>query len=183
MTRRFVFLLAFLFSSFVGQAEEVSSRLVQPKGSAFKLGDLKNTQELRAEFTGKAWVDGTLFGKWAEGSESVIDATPEYTLIPSHASSLTLPYFVITDPPHRNSYRIRSIEIENGEHALRVIIGSAAAQRFIERKKGTVRVTGRFQLESFAVGVECDAAWAKAKVSQVQLPSRAVRPQKTVEGC
>jgi hypothetical protein len=160
----FLLCCALLLANSVVLSEEVASRLIQPMGSSLKLVELKNAEELRAEFSGTAWIEGTLFGEWTEGSYRIENAVPEYTLVPNTASKVRLPHFVINAPPYLNSYKVKSIEIENGSEALQLAIGRVATQRFIERKRGLVRVTGRFQLESFSVGVECDVAWAKAKV-------------------
>nr|WP_315478950.1 hypothetical protein [uncultured Rhodoferax sp.] len=174
---------AFLLVCFAAQAEDATSRLVQPSKSSLKLVQLKSSQELLAEFSGRLWIEGTLFGVWAEGSDRLAETTPEYTLVPNAGSRAKLPHFVINDPPHLNSYKVKSIEIKNGEEALRFAIGRNAIQRFIEKKTGFVRATGRFQLEEFSVGVECDAAWAKAKVLRMQLPEKATQHQKALEGC
>lgn len=181
--KRFLFCCAFLWASFTAQSQEAASRLVQPTGTSLKLVDLRNTQELRAEFSGAVWIEGTLIVEWTDGSERAANPAPEYRIVPKATSKARLPYFVVNDPPYRNSYKVRSIEIENGDEALLLAIGREAAERFIEQKRSVVRVTGRFQLEAFSVGVECDAAWAKAKVLRVQLPKNGAKSQTTSEGC
>ena len=122
-------------------------------------------------FFGQVWVTGTFYGRGPAGAGALAHTTPEYVLLPDSASKSALPHFVIKDPPHVNSYKVRSIEIENGEEVLRLAVGNVGPQRLIDRKTNSVRATGRFQIHSFVVGVDCDA-WAKAKVTRVEIPEK-----------
>lgn len=165
------------------QADGAATRLVQPKGSELKLIELKNRDELSASFSGQVWVTGTFYGRWPAGDGAVANTTPEYVLLPDSASKSALPHFVIKAPPQVSSYKVRSIEIENGEEALRLAVGDVEVQRLKDRKTNSVRATGRFQIHSFVVGVECDAPWASAKVSRVDIPGKIASHQKLSEGC
>ncbi len=181
--KRLLVLLALACTCMATQADGAATRLVQPKGSELKLIELKNKDELSASFSGQVWVTGTFYGRWPAGAGALAHTTPEYVLLPDSALKSALPHFVIKAPPHVNSYKVRSIEIENGEEALRLAVGDVGAQRLIDRKTNSVRATGRFQIHSFVVGVECDAPWAKAKVTRVEIPEKIASHQKLSEGC
>ena len=181
--KRLLVLMALACTSVASQADGATTRLVQPKGSELKLVLLKNNNELSASFSGQVWVTGTFHGRWPAGAGALAYTSPEYVLLPDSASKSALPHFVIKDPPHVLSYKVRSIEIENGEEALRLAVGDAGAQRLIDRKANSVRATGRFQIHSLVVGVECDAPWAKAKVLRVEIPEKIATHQKLSEGC
>jgi hypothetical protein len=181
--KRLLVLLAAFVTSVACLADGATTKLIQPTGSELKLVELKTKDDLFAKFSGKVWVTGTFYGRWPAGAAALAHETPEYVVLPDRASKAALPHFVIKSPPYENSYKVRSIEIENEEDALRLAVGNAAAQRLLDRKTDSVRATGRFQIESLVVGVECDAPWAKAKVVRVDLPEKVAAHQKLSEGC
>ncbi len=175
--------LAVVLAGTASHAGEAMRALVQPKTSELKLVELRKKDELFAKFSGSIWITGTLYGRWTAGAGALADKTPEYVVLPDKASKSVLPHFLIKDPPYVNRYKVRSIEIENGEDAIRLAMGNVAAQRLLDRKIDSIRATGRFQLQSFAMGVECDTTWAKAKIKRVEMPEKVATHLKLSEGC
>jgi hypothetical protein len=177
-----LFLLAFSLANAEGQA----TRLVQPKGTAndLKLAELKKKEGLLAKFSGQTWISGTFVVQWPAGASAMAYKTPDYKLIPDSASTSKLPHFIISDPPYKNSYKVKDIDIQNGEEALRLTFSAELAKRILERKTDSIRVTGRFLIESYVVGVECDAPWANANLVKADLPDQLAKVhQKVPEGC
>jgi hypothetical protein len=176
-----------LLSAATLHAEGQATRsLIQPKGTAsdLKLTELKNKDELLAKFSGQTWVNGTFVVRWPAGAGATADRTPDYVLVPDPASISILPHFRIIDPPFKNSYKVKGIEIQNGAVALRLAFTEATAKKILEHKANSIRVTGRFLIESYEVGVECDAPWARASLVKADLPDQlAVVHRKVEEGC
>ena len=176
-------LLATMMANAEGQA---TRRLVQPRETAgeLKLTELQNKDDLFAKFSGETWVNGTFVARWPGGAAAKAYKTPDYLLVPNSASISKLPYFVISDPTFKNSYKIRVIEILNGEDALRLAFKNEAVTKILERKTNSVRVTGRFLIQGYVVGVECDAPWARANIVKADLPDQlALVHRKVEEGC
>lgn len=180
--KRVLVFAAMLFAALAVPAEAITT-LVQSKNSDWKLVEFRKKDELFAKFSGYVWVTGTLYGRWPEGAGALSYAAPEYVLVTDKASKLALPHFLVRDPPYINRYKVESIEIENGEEAVMLAAGNAAAQKLLDRKTDSIRATGRFQLESFEMGVECDATWAKAKIARIEIPDKVASHQKPWEGC
>ena len=181
------FVIGLLLSAGILHAEGQATRsLIQPKGTAsdLKLKELKNKNDLLAKFNGQTWVSGTFVVRWPAGAGATADKTPDYVLVPDPASMSSLPHFRIIDPPFKHSYKVRDIEIQNGAVALRLAFTEAAARKILDRKANSIRVTGRFLVEGYEVGVECDAPWARAALVKVDLPDQlAVVHRKFEEGC
>lgn len=176
----------FLFAFSLTNAEGQATRLVQPKGTEkdLKLTELKNTDDFFAKFSGQIWLNGTFVVHWPAGASAMAYKTPDYKLVPDTASISKLPHFVINDPPYKNSYKVRDIEIQNGEEALRLAFNDVSVKKILERKTNSIRVTGRFLIESYVVGVECDAPWARANLVKADLPDQVVLAHhKVQEGC
>lgn len=177
-----LFLLAFSLAN----AEGAGARLVKPEGTAkdLSLADLKKTDGLSATFDGQTWVSGTFVARWPAGASAMAYTTPDYKLVPDRASMSRLPHFVINDPPHNNSYKVSGIDIQNGEEALRRVFPPGAVKRILGRKTDSIRTTGRFLIERYVVGVECDASWSSARLVKADLPDQlAVVHQKVPVGC
>ena len=177
-------LAVLLLASGVSIAGQERMRLVHPKGTALKLSQLKRENDLSAEFVGRVWVSGTFVGRWPTGATDLQYKAPDYLLIPDPSSVANLPYFSLHDPPYLNHYRVTSIELVDGEQALRKAVGDIAANRLLERRVDRVRATGAFLVEAYVVGVECDAPWARAKLLEARLPEQLASAHRTVpEGC
>lgn len=158
-----------------------TTHLVHAKGAGLTLISRKLDE---AKFSGQAWVTGTLVGRWPAGAGAVAYKAPEYLLVPDAASSAKLPYFVLREPPYFNSYRVRTIEIQNGETALRLALGQKAAGSLVHRRVNAIRASGAFLIKEYSVGVECDAPWARALVVKAKIPDRVVQAHLRVpEGC
>jgi hypothetical protein len=159
-------------------------RLVHPKGTELTFVRLTRGTDLNATFSGQTWVTGTFVGRWPTGAADSRFKTPDFILVPDPGSSLKLPYFFLRDPPFFNRYRVVNIEITNDEEALRRAVGDKAANRLLERRVDSVRATGAFLIETYSVGVECDAPWARAKLVEAKLPEQVAANHRTVpEGC
>lgn len=175
-----------LLSAATLRAEGEVTRLIQPKATAsdLKLTELKNKDDLLAKFSGQTWVTGTFVVRWPAGAGATAYKTPDYVLVPDPAAISILPHFRIIDPPFKHSYKVKDIEIQNGAVALRLAFTEATAKKILERKANSIRVTGRFLIESYEVGVECDAPWARASLVKADLPDQlAVVHRKVEEGC
>lgn len=157
--------------------------LVQPKGAALVLTKLVRTNDLFATFSGQVWVTGTVIGRWSTGAMNLADKKPDYLLVPDYGAVNQLPYFVLREPPYFNQYKVRSIELLNGAQALRIAVGEEQVRRLLERRVNHVRVNGRFLIDQYAVGVECDAPWAKALLVKAELTERSAKFNAVQKGC
>jgi hypothetical protein len=165
-------------------ADDQRMRLIQPKGSELVLRQLVRSNDLFAKFTGQVWISGTVIGRWPDGATNKNYKEPDYLLIPDRKSIAMLPHFVLREPPYFNRYSVRSITLLNGPHALRESVGEEQSRRLHERRVNHVRATGRFLIEQYVVGVECDAPWAKAVLLKAELPEQAATLHLAVpEGC
>ena len=126
-------------------------RLVHPKGTGLTLVQLKREHDLSAKFAGQIWVTGTFVGRWPLGATNVQYKSPDYLLVPDPSSTAKLPYFFLREPPYFNRYRVESIELINGEEALRKAVGDKDAKRLLERRVNAVRATGAFLIEAYIV--------------------------------
>jgi hypothetical protein len=165
------------------QADEVRSHLAHPKGTSLVLLDVSRKEGLSARFAGHTWIRGTLHGRWPGGRDTKFDL-PEYLLIPDAGSVAQLPYFYFRDAGHTKRYRVASIQLVNGEQALREAAGRARADQLVQRRTDSVHVTGDFLVEAYEVGVECDAPWAKARFVRARIPDQAAAlRQELKESC
>lgn len=164
-------------------AEDQHMHLIHPKGVALVLTKLVRSNDHFATFSGRVWVTGTVIGRWPAGAMNLADKEPDYILVPDHGSVEQLPYFVLREPPHFNEYKVRSIQLLNGAEALRIAAGDEQVRRLLERRVNHVRVNGRFLIDEYMVGVECDAPWAKALLVKAELPERLAHYNVVPEGC
>jgi hypothetical protein len=179
-----VAILAFLFLGAVHAADDQRMRLVQPKSTNLVLKQLVRNNDLFAKFAGQVWVSGTVIGRWPEGATNTNYKEPDYILVPDQESSATLPHFVLREPPYFNRYIVRTITLLNGPEALLKTVGEVPARRLNERRVNHIRVTGRFLIEQYVVGVECDASWARGKLVKSELPEQvASKHLQALEGC
>lgn len=184
MKHLFIASILFACAAATATAGDERMRLVHPRGTDLKLAQLQRENDLFAKFNGQVLVTGTFVGRWPAGASAQAYKTPDYVLVPDSASVARLPYFVLKEPPYFNSYRVRTIDLENGEVALRMAVGEVKAKQLLERKVNTVRVTGAFLIEAYVVGVECDAPWARAILVKVELPDQLAAAHRTIpDGC
>jgi len=176
-------LISFLFAWSLATAKEQQIRLVHPKGSNLKLIEIKRDAELFAKFKGQSWISGTFVAKWPEGSDNQTSKNIEYFLVPDSASISKLPYFELKDPPYFLRYRVKTIELQNGENALRITVSKKQADNLLEHKTNKVKTTGGFLIEAYVVGVECDAPWARANLVKFKKPDKLASNLKEPEGC
>ena len=158
--------------------------LVEPSDTGLVLLELKRNPDLFARYAGQVWVSGTVVGRWPLGAANKNFKEPDYLLVPDQDSLSKLPHFTLKEPPYFNRYTVRSIELVNGAQALRQAAGEVQTRRLIERRINHVRITGRFLIEHYVVGVECDAPWAKAVLVRAEVPERLAQHHLAVpEGC
>ncbi|MBX9660286.1 MAG: hypothetical protein K2X00_17140 [Nitrospiraceae bacterium] len=136
------------------------------------LVQLQREDDLFAKFSGQTWVTGTVVGRWPAGAKNTAYKAPEYMLVPDARSVAKLPYFQLKDPSYFNKYRVQVIDLQNGESAIRMAVGAEKAERLLMRKTNVVRATGKFLIESFVVGVECDAPWARGILVKAEVPTQ-----------
>ncbi len=159
-------------------------RLIQPKGTELVLLQLARTNDLFAKYAGQVWVSGTVIGRWPGSATNLNYKEPDYLLIPDQESVAQLPHFVLNEPPYFIRYSVRTITLLNGPEALRKAVGETEARRLRERRVNHVRVTGRFLIEQYIVGVECDGPWARAILVKAELPEQVATKLLSVpEGC
>lgn len=181
--RQIVVALICIFSC-VAAASDADIKLVQPKESTLKLKKLKTKDDLSASFSGEIWVTGTLIGERGGFAGKGIYLPPTYVLVPDTKSKKKLPYFTIKEPSIVLRYPIKSINIENGHKAIEMAVGAKKADLLLKGKVVGLKVTGDFLLVNFAVGVECDAPWARASIHEVVIPDPAkVAKVESPEGC
>jgi hypothetical protein len=168
-------------SALAGEQERM--RLVQPQGTELVVLKLVRDNDLYAKFAGQVWVAGTVIGRWPAGATNMSEKEPEVLLIPDSSSIDALPYFVLREPPYFNQYKVRTITLLNEHEALKLAVGDRQMRRLLERRVNHVRATGRFLIEQYVVGVECDAPWAKAVLVNAELPEQIAKHQSVPEGC
>jgi hypothetical protein len=181
---KFVFLFALFVASSLASAEENHMRLIKPKGTELKLLELKRDTDLFAKFNGKTWISGTFVAEWPEkvdGEDEIFN--PQYLIIPDATSIAKLPYFRFKDATYLNNYPIKTIDLENGETALNLTANKRDATRFLEHEINKIEVTGKFLIESYIVGVECDSPWARANLVKFKKPNNPSSNLKAPDGC
>jgi hypothetical protein len=149
-------------------------RLVRPTGASIKLVQLQQQNDLSAKFEGQLWVTGTFIAVWPGGAKAMAYKEPDYMLVPDAASVAKLPHFVLHTPKQVIRYKVKAIDLQNGEAALRMTILGVQADRLLNREIDSVRATGRFLVDSYVVGVECDAPWARGVLIKTDLPKKEV---------
>lgn len=172
MSKNILSVLLLSFVSTLCNAED-TVRLVQPKATT---GNLQVTElkkdESSAKLKGQVWIGGTFIAQWPAGASAANSGPPEYILVPDKASMSKLPYFYLTSPTFKHAYKVTTIDLQNGEDALRLAFSSADVQHFLGRKVDSVRLTGRFFIADYEVGIECDAPWAHAILLNANLPNK-----------
>ena len=148
--------LAFAISANAAVATDTIP-LVQPKEARVSLVEAGNGS---ARFSGQLVVSGTLVAKWWPPHERLPDDQPDYEIVPDAKFKKLL--------PHYSGYTVRKIELLNGPEALKLAAGEVLAQRLATRKIPMVKAKGTFVLDSYEVGIECDAPWSKARFVKVQ---------------
>ncbi len=158
-------------------------QLIQPRGTDLVVLKLDRDNDLYAKFAGQVWVAGTVIGQWPAGAKNMSEKEPEVLLVPDSRSADSLPHFVLREPPYFNQYKVRSITLLNGHKALQLAVGDRQMRRLLDRRVNHVRATGRFLVEQYVVGVECDAPWSKAVLVKAELPEQTAKLQFAPGGC
>jgi hypothetical protein len=180
---KFILCLILLIASSLASASGESMHIVHPKGTQLKLVELKTNPDTLAKFTGQVWITGTFIGRWPAGETNNAYKTPDYFLVPDTTSIAKLPYFVLKESPYLNSYRVKIIDLQNGEVALHMVVSEEDASRLLQRKVNKVKAIGKFLIEAYVVGVECDAPWAHANLVRFEKPDKLAAFLKVPEGC
>jgi hypothetical protein len=136
--------------------------LVQPKASPLKLASVTTKEQHEATFSGEIWVTGTLYAEWYGRSKPTV----EYKLIPDTKSRKMLPHFA--------RYGVTWVGITNGQAALQMAVPPATFQRVTDRQVKLFKVTGAWKIDSYTVGIECDAPYAYATVLAADIPDQSL---------
>jgi hypothetical protein len=163
-------LLALLSAS--ASAQQGRVRLVHPEPGALVVLTVSRVNDVQASFGGAQWVSGTVYGRWPAGALSKESKEPSVFFVPDRATAAALPHFTITHETGTNHYRVTVVDLLNGPEALRIAVGPEQYRRLQERRVNHVRRTGRFLIESYVVGVECDGPWARARLVKAEPPEQ-----------
>lgn len=170
-SRRTAAMLAIVAFTMV-QAHAQHARLVVPQGSALSPVRVNVKDGVDATFKGRTWITGTMIGTWNGGAADSVAPSPDFLIVPDSKSAARLPHFTIRDSARLLRYKVRSVELLNGVEAIRLAVGEARARQLMDRQVNSVRVAGKFLIEKYEVGVECDAPWAKAIMIDAKLPDK-----------
>lgn len=183
MIRNILPALLLCFANSICNADD-TVRLVRPRATTgnLQVAELKK-DESSAKLKGQVWIGGTFIAQWPAGA-SEDSGPPEYILVPDKASMSKLPYFYLSSPTFKHAYKVTTIDLQNGEDALRMAFSNTDVQQFLGRNVDSVRLTGRFFVTDYEVGVECDAPWAHAVLLNANLPNQIAQIHlKTPERC
>jgi hypothetical protein len=145
-----------------GQAWAADSLALQlPSKTSLKLAKLQKREHI-ASFLGTAEVAGRLVAQWVPDIDQTEPTKQEFRIYVDESVAKTLPAF--------EGYPVRKIDIENGLEALRKAVSPQAYGDFMRKKALLVEATAVFRINSYVVGVECDAQWARAVVTDVTRP-------------
>jgi hypothetical protein len=157
--------------------------IVSSQQKSLKLTELVLKNDTQARFNGKMKIAGTLVAKWYVNESGDYSSSPEYVIVPDKMTVAALPYFYLDEPPYFRRYKVTTIDIENGEQAIRLVAGDQVSTRFLNKRTPTVKITGSFLISHYSVGVECDAPWAKARVESFSRPSQFAKHQNLPDRC
>jgi hypothetical protein len=178
--RKLIIGILLLITFSLVQAAESRLRLINPKGSNLKLIHLQTVDGNTAKFKGQVWVAGVFEVSWPDsgGNRRYLS----YHLIPDKASIAKLPYFDFKDSQYHNTYHVQDINLKNGEAALRLVVNKKRADRFLQHRINQVKVNGKFLINTYVAGVECDSYWANANLIAYEKPKK-LASVKSLGGC
>lgn len=185
MMKRLLVIPLLLLSSAICLADDII-KLVRPKATITELQvtQLNIENEAAARLHGRVWVNGTFIARWPAGASALNSGPPEYILIPDKRSASKLPYFYLRDSSFHHAYRVTTIDLQNGEDALRIAFSESSVQKLLAREVDSMRVTGSFFIEDYEVGIECDAPWARAVLLKTNIPNQVAQiHQKAPDRC
>ena len=138
------------------------TRLVRRSDSPLSVKDprRKDMRGEYAEFVGQLWVSGTLHAMWEPQIE---DRQPIYWISVDKASAKKLPHF--------NRWRLHQVDVINGAVALKMAVGAEIVKRLQSKKLRSVEAAGSFLIDHYDIGIDCDSAWARARVVQAKIPN------------
>jgi hypothetical protein len=151
--------LALVFSA-TGSVADDGLVLIQPPESKLIVTKVDLKKGLYAEFKGQMQVTGKLVAQWIVGDDDVT-STLNISLLPDEKSIKVL--------PHLGRYSVEYIALENGKEALRMSVGKKILTQLEQKQVNYLSANGSFLVERYVVGVECDQAWASAKVVQAHV--------------
>jgi hypothetical protein len=132
-----------------------------PSQTSLKLAKLQKREHI-ASFHGTAEIAGRLVAQWVPKVDETKPTQQEFRIYVDERVARTLPAF--------EGYPVQKIDIENGREALRKSVSPQAFADFVRKKTLIVETTAVFRIKSYVVGVECDAQWARAVVTDVIHP-------------
>jgi hypothetical protein len=179
-----VTLLLFALLSASATAQQGRVRLIHPEPRNLVAVSVSRVNDVHASFAGSQWVTGTVYGRWPGGALSKQFKDLDVIFVPDSATAAALPHLNITHETGTNRHTVTVVDLLNGLEALRMAVSPDQYRRLLERRVNHVRATGRFLIESYVVGVECDAPWARARLVGAELPEQlAVRHIAIPETC
>lgn len=131
-----------------------------PASRSLQLAHAERTHGVFARFGGRYELGATLVAKWIPEDGDEVPAALDIHLEPDPAAAAVLPHF--------DAFEVRTVQLDNGPAVLRMALRPRTVERLQRRQLAQVRVTGRFLLEQYSVGVECDSPWARARVVRVR---------------
>jgi hypothetical protein len=154
--------LVALTLSLGGQAWAADALALQvPSTTNLKLAKLQKREHI-ASFLGTTEVTGRLVAQWVPDVDKTEPTKQEFRIYVHERAARALPAF--------EGYPVQKIDIENGLEALRKTVGQGAYRDFVQKKTLLVEASAVFRIRSYVVGVECDAQWARAFVTEVTRP-------------
>ena len=115
-------------------------------------------KDLLVELKGYVVITGKIEAVWEAGDDGV-PMYPSYSLVPDANAAAKLPTV--------DDYQVTSIQILNGEAALRMLVGPDVARTFEQRQALRVSAVGTFRLTHIGMGPECGQLHVAARVESI----------------
>ena len=142
---------------------QTTPTLVVPKGSGLTTSDVTPDPTETASFSGQVWVRGVLLAQWPDGDDGFHQEDKiEVSLKLDEEERRRLPYY--DWPEWSRTYIPDSIDITNPEAAVKIVFPKELSTSILKKKVHVAKVHAKFLLTDYAIGVECDAPWARAKL-------------------
>lgn len=157
--------LAAVMPLIMAATEYSPTRLIAPEGNGLALTSTQGDC-CDAKFTGQIWVSGLVSAQVSHGldDEPGEAGEPELILVPDADSLKRLPYF--------SNYELKGIVILNYKDALSMVFGKELAEEIVEKKVNNEKVSGRFLIKDYEVGVDCNFPWANATLVSADVPPK-----------
>jgi hypothetical protein len=168
-------------------ADEVSHThpaVVVQKESGLSISDSTPDPTVKTSFSGQTWVDGVFIAQWPVDDLKNLDPKDpiEVTIKLGNKEQERLPHYDWQELS--KTYIADSVEIDNPEDAIKMVFPKETAAQLLGRKLIAAQVRARFQLTDYAIGIECDAPWASAKLISADVnPTARISNEPDLGGC